>query len=117
MSLARPVLILLLAGLSLAGPARAQAPAPADAPAAVSGEVGSSTRAWLDLQGRNAQPGRSHPVPGEVAGVVWKRYVDSFRGGHGSGSGQPATGGSATPSASGSTGGSGNGTPASTVSR
>ncbi len=62
------------------------------------GAIGSSTRAWLELQRSNAQAGRSHPVPGEVAAAIWQRHVDSFR---------LSSGVSAAPAPSAVTGGAG----------
>lgn len=80
-----------LAALAVLGPGPAHAE-PSSEP------VGQQTRAWLDLQGRNAQPGRSHAVPGEVADRVYQRYVDSFRAPIGATA--PARAGAARPSAS-----------------
>lgn len=65
----------LLAALALA----ALLPA-ARAETRASEPIGQQTRAWLELQGRNAQPGKTHAVPGEVADRVYQRYLDSFRG-------------------------------------
>lgn len=41
--------------------------------------LGSSTRAWTDLQ-RNtaAAPGWSRPMPGDAADKVYQRYLNSF---------------------------------------
>lgn len=76
--ISRPsVLFLRLPAALLLGLVAASAPHAQDA--AAESAVGSSTRAWLELQRSNAQAGRSHPVPGEVAAAIWQRHVDSFR--------------------------------------
>lgn len=101
----------LLLGLLAAGSLQAQdgAPAPAAPEAAAEGQVGHSTRAWMELQRSNRQAGRSHPVPGEVASATWKRYVDSFRMPVGTGAASPSAVTGTAAAVPSSTGGSSSG--------
>ncbi|RYY82987.1 MAG: DUF3613 domain-containing protein [Comamonadaceae bacterium] len=41
-------------------------------------QVGATTREWLALQ-RSGRAGASHPIPGEIATLSWRRYLESFR--------------------------------------
>lgn len=76
-----PLLLLALGAAAAAQERAASAPGPA--------AIGDTTRQWLELQRGQTQAGKSHPMSGEVAGVVHQRYLDSFRAqrpGSGSGS-------------------------------
>ncbi|MDP3858535.1 MAG: DUF3613 domain-containing protein [Stagnimonas sp.] len=87
----------------------AAAPAAAGKPAS-----GGDTRAWLDLQASgSAAVGAAQPMPGEVADLVYQRYLNSFkypipdqfrRQGGGSGSGSSGSGGSGGQGGSGDSG-------------
>lgn len=67
------------------GPAAAAQERAASAPVAAA--FGDTTRQWLELQRSQTQAGKSHPMSGEVAGLVHQRYVDSFRAPRQGGSG------------------------------
>lgn len=67
-------------------------PAAAAAPGA-SSPIGGATRHWLALQRGGSHAGTAHPVSGEVATLVYRRYLDSFRAPGGS---PAATAGAAT---------------------
>jgi hypothetical protein len=54
-------------------------PAPSARSERAPAAIGPSTRRWLELQRSNAQAGRAHPMDGEVAHLVYRRYLDSFR--------------------------------------
>lgn len=84
-------LLLACAAATLTAVARAE-PAAAAAPAAASSPIGPATRQWLELQRSGAQPGTAHPVPGEVATLVYRRYLDGLRA--------PAAGGASPGTAS-----------------
>ncbi len=46
----------------------------------VTDSSGAETRAWVDLQASgSAAVGEARPMPGEVADVVYQRYVNSFK--------------------------------------
>lgn len=90
--------IFLLAACALgAATATAQTvespPAAAPAAPAASSPIGGATRHWLALQRGGSQAGTAHPVSGEVATLVYRRYLDSFRA---PGSSPAATAGAAT---------------------
>lgn len=53
--------------------------APPAAATAASSPIGGATRHWLALQRGGGQAGTAHPVSGEVATLVYRRYLDSFR--------------------------------------
>ena len=42
-------------------------------------EVGHATTAWLDLQRGNRQAAPEQPMPGEEAGLAYRRYMESFK--------------------------------------
>ncbi|KVV49655.1 hypothetical protein WT27_32265 [Burkholderia territorii] len=47
--------------------------------APVASEVGRSTRDWLTMQGENRAAAPTQPVLGDVASLVYQRYLDSFK--------------------------------------
>lgn len=75
--------LLLALSTALVVPAFAQdvaTPAQAAQPAADRDRpLGAATRDWLALQRSGRAAGTAHPVPGEIATLTWRRYVDSFR--------------------------------------
>jgi hypothetical protein len=82
-------LLLACAAATLTAVARAEPGATAAPAAAASSPIGPSTRQWLELQRSGAQPGTAHPVPGEVATLVYRRYLEGLRA--------PAAGTASTP--------------------
>lgn len=75
-----PLLLACAAATLTTALARAEpAPAAAAPAAAASSPIGPATRQWLDLQRSGAQAGTAHPVPGEVATLAYRRYLDSLR--------------------------------------
>jgi hypothetical protein len=64
---------------STASTSSAPAPAPAAAPAASDDSFGSQTRLWLATQTSGANSvTEERPMPGEVASLVYQRYLNSF---------------------------------------
>jgi hypothetical protein len=51
----------------------------APSPDSTDARWGVSTRSWLDLQRSGRAAGKAHPVPGEIADLNWRRYVDSYK--------------------------------------
>lgn len=106
--------ILLLAACALAAaaataqtieaPPAPPAAATATAPTATASPIGEATRHWLALQRSGSQAGTAHPVSGEVATLVYRRYLDSFRAPH---SAPTATSSTPTSTPPGTTGASG----------
>ncbi|AFQ48325.1 DUF3613 domain-containing protein [Burkholderia cepacia] len=47
--------------------------------APVASDVGRSTRDWLTMQGENRAAAPTQPVLGDVASLVYQRYLDSFK--------------------------------------
>ena len=89
-------LLLACAAATLTAVARAEPGAEAAPAAAASSPIGPATRQWLELQRSGAQPGTAHPVPGDVATLVYRRYLDGLRAPAAGG----ATAGTASPPAS-----------------
>lgn len=50
-----------------------------EAAAPTPGEVGHSTRAWLDLQRSNASAAPAQPMLGAEASLAYNRYLESFK--------------------------------------
>ncbi|PMS29832.1 DUF3613 domain-containing protein [Paraburkholderia rhynchosiae] len=77
------VLMLMLASSAAANACAESAgvagSAAADQQPVARSEVGHSTSAWLDLQRSNAQAAPVQPMPGEEAGLAYRRYMQSFR--------------------------------------
>jgi hypothetical protein len=71
---------LMMMALTLPLTALAQTSAPADSSAPASGDgFGSQTRLWLETQTSGANSvTESRPMPGEVASLVYQRYLNSF---------------------------------------
>ncbi|WP_025598548.1 DUF3613 domain-containing protein [Burkholderia sp. WSM2230] len=94
---ARALLLALAAGATVQACAQS---APSGEPPVERSEVGHSTAAWLALQRSNAQAAAAQPMPGEEAGLAYRRYMQSFKSripdlygsalNQGSGSGQGA---------------------------
>ena len=42
-------------------------------------DVGRSTRDWLTMQGENRAAAPTQPLLGDVASLVYQRYLDSFK--------------------------------------
>ncbi|WP_051376880.1 DUF3613 domain-containing protein [Burkholderia sp. WSM2232] len=74
----RALLLALAAVGAGAGNVCAQS-APSGEPPAKRSEVGHATSAWLALQRSNAQAAAAQPMPGEQAGLAYRRYMQSFR--------------------------------------
>lgn len=72
------IALALAAGGAGAGNACAQS-APSGEPQLERSEVGHATSAWLALQRSNAQAAAAQPMPGEQAGLAYRRYMQSFR--------------------------------------
>ncbi|KWA22172.1 hypothetical protein WT41_02025 [Burkholderia territorii] len=47
--------------------------------APVASDVGRSTRGWLTMQGENRAAAPTQPLLGDVASLVYQRYLDSFK--------------------------------------
>jgi len=76
--LARALLLVLVLTAGGAGNACAQS-ALSGEPQLERSEVGHGTSAWLALQRSNAQAAAAQPMPGEQAGLAYRRYMQSFR--------------------------------------
>uniref|UniRef100_E1TAJ0 Lipoprotein n=1 Tax=Burkholderia sp. (strain CCGE1003) TaxID=640512 RepID=E1TAJ0_BURSG len=75
---ARALLLALATVGAGAGNVCAQS-APSGEPQLERSEVGHATSAWLALQRSNAQAAAAQPMPGEQAGLAYRRYMQSFR--------------------------------------
>lgn len=74
----------LMFWLALAGPVLAQEAPRDDAAARPQAEatqpaLGAATREWLELQRSGRAAGSQHGIPGEIASLNWRRYVDSYK--------------------------------------
>ncbi|MDN7904867.1 DUF3613 domain-containing protein [Burkholderia diffusa] len=47
--------------------------------APVASDVGRSTKNWLTLQGENRAAAPTQPLLGDVASLIYQRYLDSFK--------------------------------------
>ncbi|WP_063550804.1 DUF3613 domain-containing protein [Burkholderia territorii] len=47
--------------------------------APVASDVGRSTKDWLTMQGENRVAAPTQPLLGDVASLVYQRYLDSFK--------------------------------------
>ncbi|KUY54403.1 DUF3613 domain-containing protein [Burkholderia sp. AW33-5] len=47
--------------------------------APVASDVGRSTRDWLTMQGENRAAAPTQPLLGDVASLIYQRYLDSFK--------------------------------------
>ncbi|WP_321815774.1 MULTISPECIES: DUF3613 domain-containing protein [unclassified Paraburkholderia] len=72
------VAVAMMAAMSPAAQAQAQADTPVEAAKVSNTEIGHSTHAWLELQRSNAAAAPAQPMLGAEAGYAWQRYMKSF---------------------------------------